>query len=299
MMLERHFTSGLRYGELYRSQMFGRLMAAAFTMGGEKACTAKLSGNDDHRIGGELALSSPDQQWISDPYCYRKAAEEVMRALARYRPPGEVEGPASHLVSDSERDEWFGSLLSFFERHAELPAMPASTVPVVPATAAIARRVDLENRARRLRRDKERLERDMERLERERALMDREEPGDWAGNFGYIDVPADLMRDDEQFAIEVSGDAMAEAGILDGDTVIMVRTDIAPDGTIVAALIDQREVVLRRYSRDGDWAVLEAAHHGYETRRVESERVVIMGRLVGMMRQFDESSQRAAFPRLA
>lgn len=101
-----------------------------------------------------------------------------------------------------------------------------------------------------------------------------------------IDVPASLLSRGEHYALEVDGDSMINAGILDGDTVIIERSDTADNGAIVVALIDNNEVTLKRLRRKGDSIALEPANPAFETRIFGPDRVSIQGKLVGLMRRF-------------
>lgn len=101
-----------------------------------------------------------------------------------------------------------------------------------------------------------------------------------------IPVPVDLLPPGDHFALEVRGDSMIEAGILDGDTVLIRKTDAADSGDIVVALIDQEEATLKRLRRKGASIALEAANPAYETRIFGPDRVQIQGRLVGLFRQY-------------
>jgi repressor LexA len=101
-----------------------------------------------------------------------------------------------------------------------------------------------------------------------------------------IQVPVDLLSRGEHFALEVRGDSMIDAGILDGDTVIIRKTDTAETGDIVVALIDDEEATLKRLRRKGASIALEAANPAYETRIFGPDRVDIQGRLVGLIRQY-------------
>ena len=102
----------------------------------------------------------------------------------------------------------------------------------------------------------------------------------------YVDVPAGLLDHGEHFALEVAGDSMLDAGILDGDTAIIQRCDVADTGTIVVALIDEEEATLKRLRRKGDSVALEPANKSYETRIFPPDRVKIQGRLVALFRQY-------------
>jgi repressor LexA len=101
-----------------------------------------------------------------------------------------------------------------------------------------------------------------------------------------IGVPADMLSRGEHFALEVRGDSMIDAGIFEGDTVLLRRTDTADTGDIVCALIDEEEATLKRLRRKGASIALEAANPSYETRIFGPDRVRIQGRLVGLMRRY-------------
>jgi repressor LexA len=101
-----------------------------------------------------------------------------------------------------------------------------------------------------------------------------------------VGVPATLLSRGEHYALEVAGDSMIEAGILDGDTVIIQRCDTAENGCIVVALVDNEEVTLKRLRRRGASIALEPANKAYETRIFGPDRVKVQGRLVGLMRRF-------------
>ncbi|WP_062226140.1 transcriptional repressor LexA [Aureimonas frigidaquae] len=99
-------------------------------------------------------------------------------------------------------------------------------------------------------------------------------------------LPPDMIGSGEHYALEVSGDSMVEAGILDGDTVVIRRVETATPGDIVVALVDDEEATLKRFRRKGDAIALEAANPAYETRIFNSERVKVQGRLVGLIRRY-------------
>ena len=101
-----------------------------------------------------------------------------------------------------------------------------------------------------------------------------------------VDVPASMLGRGEHFALQVAGDSMIEAGILDGDTVIVQRGDSAENGTIVVALVDENEVTLKRLRRRGNSIALEPANKAYETRILPPDRVRIQGTAVSLMRKF-------------
>ena len=101
-----------------------------------------------------------------------------------------------------------------------------------------------------------------------------------------IQVPPDLLSTGEHFALEVRGDSMIDAGILEGDTVLIRKGDGADTGDIVVALIDDEEATLKRLRRKGASIALEAANPAYETRIFGPDRVRIQGRLVGLLRRY-------------
>jgi repressor LexA len=101
-----------------------------------------------------------------------------------------------------------------------------------------------------------------------------------------IPVPGNMMGAGEHYALEVTGDSMINAGILDGDTVIIRKADTANTGDIVVALVDESEATLKRLRRRGDSIALEAANPAYETRLYGADRVRIQGTLVGLMRRY-------------
>ncbi|EKF43746.1 LexA repressor [Nitratireductor indicus C115] len=101
-----------------------------------------------------------------------------------------------------------------------------------------------------------------------------------------IAVPPDMLSGGEHYALEVRGDSMIDAGIFDGDTVIIRETTIANPGEIVVALVDEEEATLKRFRRKGASIALEAANPAYETRIFGPDRVKVQGRLVGLMRRY-------------
>ncbi len=101
-----------------------------------------------------------------------------------------------------------------------------------------------------------------------------------------IACPPDLLTSGEHFALEVKGDSMIEAGILDGDTVIIRRCDTAENGDIVVALVDSEEATLKRLRKKGTTIALEAANPEFKTRIFGPDQVDIQGRLVGLMRRY-------------
>lgn len=101
-----------------------------------------------------------------------------------------------------------------------------------------------------------------------------------------IEVPAALLTPGETYALQVAGESMIDAGILDGDTVIIQRCESAENGTIVVALIDSQEVTLKRFRRKGNTIALEPANPAHETRIFGADRVRIQGRLIGLLRRY-------------
>lgn len=101
-----------------------------------------------------------------------------------------------------------------------------------------------------------------------------------------INIPADMLSAGDHFALEVRGDSMIEAGIFEGDTVLIRKTDTADTGDIVVALVDEEEATLKRLRRKGASVALEAANPAYETRIFGPDRVRVQGKLVGLIRRY-------------
>jgi repressor LexA len=101
-----------------------------------------------------------------------------------------------------------------------------------------------------------------------------------------VDVPAAMLGGGDHFALEVEGDSMVEAGILDGDTVIIRRGETAENGQIIVALVDENEVTLKRLRRRGQSIALEPANVRYETKIFPADRVKVQGRLVALLRRY-------------
>jgi repressor LexA len=101
-----------------------------------------------------------------------------------------------------------------------------------------------------------------------------------------ITVPPEMLGAGEHFALEVKGDSMIDAGIFDGDTVIIRKGDTAHNGDIVVALVDDEEATLKRLRRKGDSVALEAANTAYETRIFGPDRIRVQGRLIGLLRKY-------------
>lgn len=103
---------------------------------------------------------------------------------------------------------------------------------------------------------------------------------------GRISPPEELLGSGEHFALEVKGDSMIQAGILDGDVVVLKRTETADSGDIVVALIDSEEATLKRLRKRGNSVALEAANPNYETRIFGPDRVRIQGKMVALIRRY-------------
>ena len=102
----------------------------------------------------------------------------------------------------------------------------------------------------------------------------------------HIEVPMAMLGNGEHYALEVAGDSMIDAGILDTDTVIIRRGETAENGQIVVAMVDDTEVTLKRLRRRGSTIVLEPANPNYEVRIFPADRVKVQGRLVGLLRKY-------------
>ncbi|NBQ84010.1 MAG: repressor LexA, partial [Alphaproteobacteria bacterium] len=101
-----------------------------------------------------------------------------------------------------------------------------------------------------------------------------------------ISLPPHMIGRGEFYALEIEGDSMIDAGIFDGDTVIIQRQDTAQSGDIVVALIDDEEATLKRLRKKGKSIALEPANALYETRIFGPDRVRIQGRLAGLIREY-------------
>jgi repressor LexA len=101
-----------------------------------------------------------------------------------------------------------------------------------------------------------------------------------------ISVPPDMLGSGEHYALEVRGDSMVDAGILDGDMALIQRNDTAETGDIVVALIDEEEATLKRFRRRGASIALEPANTAYEVRILPPNRVKIQGKLIGLYRKY-------------
>ncbi|MAI10922.1 MAG: repressor LexA [Rhodospirillaceae bacterium TMED167] len=101
-----------------------------------------------------------------------------------------------------------------------------------------------------------------------------------------VNIPPFMLGRGEHYALEIDGDSMIDAGIYDGDTVVIERCDTAESGAIVVALVDRTEVTLKRLRKKGDSIALEPANKEYETRIFGPDRVNVQGKLVGLLRQY-------------
>lgn len=100
-------------------------------------------------------------------------------------------------------------------------------------------------------------------------------------------VPAALLGSGDHYALEVAGDSMVEAGILDGDYALIRRAETARDGEIVVALIDEDEATLKYFRREGAMIRLDPANRSYEPQRYAPNQVRVQGRLAGLLRRYD------------
>jgi len=105
-------------------------------------------------------------------------------------------------------------------------------------------------------------------------------------HYAEIEVPVSLLGNGDHFALEVEGESMIEAGILDGDTVIIRKGETAENGQIIVALVDENEVTLKRLRRRGNSIALEPANIRFETRIFPADRVKVQGRLVALLRRY-------------
>ena len=105
-------------------------------------------------------------------------------------------------------------------------------------------------------------------------------------NGALIEVPLALLGNGEHYALEVDGDSMVEAGILDGDTVIIRKGETAENGQIIVALVDDREVTLKRLRRRGNSVALEPANAAHRVQVLPSDQVKVQGKLVALLRKY-------------
>jgi len=105
-------------------------------------------------------------------------------------------------------------------------------------------------------------------------------------NSNTVSVPPSMLGSGDHYALEVAGDSMIDAGIMDGDTVLIQKCETADNGAIVVALVDNNEVTLKRLRKRGDSIALEPANKSYETRIFGPDRVKVQGKLVGLIRRY-------------
>ena len=105
-------------------------------------------------------------------------------------------------------------------------------------------------------------------------------------NGALIEVPLALLGNGEHYALQVDGDSMIEAGILDGDTVIIRKGETAENGQIVVALVDEREVTLKRLRRRGNSVALEPANAAHRVQVLPADQVKVQGKLVALLRKY-------------
>ena len=101
-----------------------------------------------------------------------------------------------------------------------------------------------------------------------------------------LPVPAALLGAGEHYALEVSGDSMVEAGILDGDYALIRRQEVARDGEIVVALIDEHEATLKFFRHEGGMVRLDPANRSYDPQRYRPDQVRVQGKLAGLLRRY-------------
>ncbi len=111
-------------------------------------------------------------------------------------------------------------------------------------------------------------------------------PIEAVSGYDSICIPAQLIGNGDHYALTAEGDSMKDAGIMDGDTVIIRRCKTAENGAIVVALVDGYDVTLKRFRRKGNQVALEPANQNYETRIFSADRVEVQGELVGLMRKY-------------
>ena len=102
-----------------------------------------------------------------------------------------------------------------------------------------------------------------------------------------INLPADFGKDEDHFGLKVKGDSMIEAGINDGDTVIIKKSSNADNGQIAVVLIDNEEATLKKIRKKGNTIALESANKKYDTKIYAAKRIKIQGKLVSLYRNFN------------
>lgn len=102
----------------------------------------------------------------------------------------------------------------------------------------------------------------------------------------YVPIPPDMLGSGEHYALEIAGDSMIQAGIMDGDTVVIRKAERADNGQIVVALVGGDQVTLKRWRLRGDKVALEPCNPEHETRIFPADQVRVQGRLVGLLRRY-------------
>ena len=105
-------------------------------------------------------------------------------------------------------------------------------------------------------------------------------------DYNNLAVPAALLGSGEHYALEVSGDSMVEAGIFDGDYALIQKASTAREGDIVVALVDGQDATLKYFRREGPMIRLDPANSAYEPQRYPADRVIVQGRLSGLLRRY-------------
>ncbi len=105
-------------------------------------------------------------------------------------------------------------------------------------------------------------------------------------NGAQVEVPMAMLGQGDHYALQVDGDSMVDAGILDGDTVIIRKSDTAENGQIIVALVDDREVTLKRLRRRGNSVALEPANPKHRVQVLPADQVKVQGKLVGLLRRY-------------
>lgn len=187
-----------------------------------------------------------------------------------------------HRLITALEERGFIRRLAHRARALEVLKMPDSATPSVPETAELGENVVRGNFNRSSRDDS---------TSREVPLLGRIAAGVPIEAIQHetdrLMLPANVTSGaGEHFALEVDGDSMIDAGILDGDIVVIERCNTATTGEIVVALVDNEEATLKRLRRKGGSIALEAANPAYETRIFGPDRVQVQGRLVGLIRRY-------------
>ena len=112
-------------------------------------------------------------------------------------------------------------------------------------------------------------------------------PVEAISNYGeYLDIPSSLLTSEDCYALYVEGDSMIDEGILDGDIVIINKKTNIHNGDIIVALIDKEEATLKKFRKKGDSIALEPANKNYKTQIYGPDRIVIQGKMSGLIRSY-------------